>query len=261
MFYKKKGWPEESDLILCTVKKILPHSVFVDLDEYENLEGMLHISEVAPGRIRNLREYVVEGKKLVCKVLKVDSSQRHIDVSLRRVSIALMRKKNEEFKQEQKAEKLLEFLAKKNKVEIKEIYFKIGNALVEEFGSLYYAFEDIVRNNNSLVRLKVDERLRKELVEIVREKISLPEFKVKGFLKLSSSAPTGLRDIKEVINKGIEFASRNKYKVSFAYISAPKYAVEVISNDYKTAEKALKEVSEFIIKDLISKGGVGEFQK
>ena len=59
MFYKKQGFPEESELVLCTVKKILDHSVFVGLDEYNNLEGMIHISEVSPGRIRNIRDHFI----------------------------------------------------------------------------------------------------------------------------------------------------------------------------------------------------------
>ena len=107
MFYKKKGLPEENELVVCTVKKILYHSIFAELDEYSKLDGMIHISEVAPGRIRNIRDYVREGKRLVCVVLKVDTVKNHIDLSLRRVSMSIRHKKNEEFRQEMKAEKLL----------------------------------------------------------------------------------------------------------------------------------------------------------
>src|SRR3989344_2821655 len=108
MLYKKPGRPEEGDLVLCTVKRILYHSVFVSIDEYSNLEGMVHISEIAPGRIRNLRDYVKEGKRIVCKVLKIDAQTGNIDLSLRRVGTGLRMKKVAEYKQEEKAEKLLE---------------------------------------------------------------------------------------------------------------------------------------------------------
>jgi len=94
MFYKKKGLPEEGEYILCTVKKILFHSVFVSLDEYEHKEGMVHISEVSPGRIRNIRDYVKEGKKLICKVLRVKHDRGQVDLSLRRVSVSMRKKKN-----------------------------------------------------------------------------------------------------------------------------------------------------------------------
>src|SRR3989344_1878368 len=76
MFYKKTKSPEIGDIVICTVKKVLPHSVFVDLDEYGK-EAMIHISEIAPGRIRNIRDYVKEKKKppevIISGVLKLES--------------------------------------------------------------------------------------------------------------------------------------------------------------------------------------------
>lgn len=112
MFFKRESLPEEGDLVLCTVKKILFHSVFVSIDEYKELEGMVHISEVAPGRIRNLRDYIRENKQIVCKVLRIDRQKGHIDLSLRRVNPSARSKKLNEYKQEEKAEKILEQVAK-----------------------------------------------------------------------------------------------------------------------------------------------------
>ena len=61
MLFKKKGIPEDSELVLCTVTKIYPHCVFLSLDEYEHKSGMAHISEISPGRIRNIGDYVKLG--------------------------------------------------------------------------------------------------------------------------------------------------------------------------------------------------------
>ena len=47
MFFKREGRPEKGELVICTVKRILPHAAFVYLDEYRNLEAMLHVSEVS----------------------------------------------------------------------------------------------------------------------------------------------------------------------------------------------------------------------
>ena len=107
---KKEGFPEEGELLLCTVTKIFGHSVFVNVEDY-NRSGMIHISEISPGRIRNLRDYVVEGKKVVCVVLRVNKEKGHIDLSLRRVNESQKRKKLEDIKQEQKSEKIIETVA------------------------------------------------------------------------------------------------------------------------------------------------------
>ena len=81
MLYTKDGYPEVNEIVYCTVRKISGgNTVFVYLDEYEK-EGVLTISEIAPGRIRNLRDHVSEGRVIICKVLRVDPRQNRIDVS------------------------------------------------------------------------------------------------------------------------------------------------------------------------------------
>ena len=101
MSEKKKGFPQESEIVLCTVSNISYNSVFVKLDEYINLQGMIHISEISPGRIRNIRDYVKPGKVIVCKILRIHQQKGHIDLSLRRVTESQRRKKPEAWKQPQ----------------------------------------------------------------------------------------------------------------------------------------------------------------
>ena len=74
---------EEGLAVLCTVTKIIGTTVFVKIED--NGEGTIMTSEIAPGRIRNLRDYVVPNKKIVCKILSIDNSN-NIHLSLRRVS-------------------------------------------------------------------------------------------------------------------------------------------------------------------------------
>src|SRR3989304_247871 len=102
MFYQRQGLPEDGELVLCTVEKIYPSSIFVDIDEYKK-QGLIHISEIAAGRIRNIRDYAVEGKKIVCKVIRIDKEKGHIDLSLRRVNESQQRNKISSIKQEQRA--------------------------------------------------------------------------------------------------------------------------------------------------------------
>ena len=170
MFYKKKGLPEENSIVLCTVKKILFHSIFVELDEYEHQEGMIHISEIAPGRIRNIRDYVIEGKKLVCQVLRVDRERRQVDLSLRRVPLSLRTKKNEEYKQEIKSEKLLEYIGKELKLDLKSTYQKLGYKLLDHYGLLGIAFNEIsVYGFEAIKELNLPQKEVEILVKIVQE--------------------------------------------------------------------------------------------
>ena len=105
MLLKKEGFPEEGELVMCTVTNVQYHSVFVRLEEYGK-SGMIHISEVSPGRIRNIRDFVKEGKKVICKVLRINLERGHIDLSLRRVSEAQKRNKANDLKKEHKGRRL-----------------------------------------------------------------------------------------------------------------------------------------------------------
>ena len=132
MLLKKEGFPEEDELVMCTITKVQFHSVFAQLDEYDK-SGMIHISEVSPGRIRNIRDFVKEGKKVVCKVLRVSPEKGHIDLSLRRVGETQRRNKVDELKQEQKAEKILEFVAKDLNVPLKKLFEDVTNSISKKY--------------------------------------------------------------------------------------------------------------------------------
>lgn len=262
MAYIKKGIPDEGELVLCIVRKILPHSVFVDLMEYANREAMIHISEIAPGRIRNIRDYVKEGKQVVCKVLQLNRERGTIDLSLRRVSLQQRLKKEEDYKQEQKAEKILEFVAHKLKTTLEEVYAKAGNRIIEECGSLTVCFQDVAMNGDALLReLQLPVEYVQEIKEVVKERIKPPEAKVVAELTLESNDENGVEVIKKALSVGEEIIKTEKYKGSITYGSAPHYRVELTFHDFKTAEEALENVCTAIITEIEKLKGKGSFKR
>ena len=236
MFYQKKGLPEENEVVICTVKKILPHGIFVSLDEYKDKEGLIHISEISPGRVRNIRDFVKEGKRIVCKILKINTERNHIDLSLRRVTQSQRINKNTSYKQEQKAEKILEVLSKRLEFSLEEAYRSIGNNLIEKYNSLYDAYEELIANPKIISSLKLDKKLEKTFLELIQEKIKKKEVKISATITLSSPLPNGINVIKELLKK----IKVNGAKI--IYLGAPRYKLTLIADDYKTAEKHLSEV-------------------
>ncbi len=149
MLYRRTGMPQEDEIVLCTITNVQHHSVFAKLDEYDK-SGMIHISEVSPGRIRNIRDYVQEGKKVVCKVLRIDEQKGHIDLSLRRVNEGQKRKKQEEIKHEQKAEKIIELLAKKTTKNFKKLYDEISEKVFAKYDYIYESFSSFAEKTPDL---------------------------------------------------------------------------------------------------------------
>jgi len=68
------------------VTKITNFGVFVELES--DLEGLLHISEIADHKIDNPQDVVKAGQEVEVKILRVDSDSRKIGLSMRRVKWA-----------------------------------------------------------------------------------------------------------------------------------------------------------------------------
>lgn len=235
MYYKRTDYPEEDELVMCTVTNVQYNSVFVRLDDF-NKSGLIHISEVSPGRIRNLRDFVKEGKVVICKVLRVNKQKGHIDVSLRRVNEAQRRAKSEERKAEQKAEKIIETLATQLNKKPQEVYDAVSKVIMPEYGMLSYSFTDVVENGVDLEKIGVPKEYAKPLQDLVIERIKPKEVLIEGDLQLVSYAIDGLEKVKKIL---IDFDTISE-QITIRYLGAGTWRVEVVAPEFKEAEKILK---------------------
>src|SRR3990172_3287173 len=184
-------WPEEAELVVCTVKEVKNFGGFVTLDEYESKEGFIHIAEVSSGWIKYIRDYVREGQKLVCKVLRVDRDKGHIDLSLKAVNEHQRREKIQEWKNEQKAEKLLAIVAERLGVTVDDAWDRFGYDLLDKFGTLYRAFEDSVTDPDSLGSEGFTGPWVGRFSRVAKENIVPPAVSIDGSLELTN--PRGER--------------------------------------------------------------------
>jgi len=81
------------DVVNGTVTKITNFGVFVGLED--GLEGLLHISELSDDKIENAEEVVKVGDPLEVKILRVDTDERKIGLSRKRVGWSRDREEQE----------------------------------------------------------------------------------------------------------------------------------------------------------------------
>lgn len=255
MLIKKTGMPVEGDLVLCTVTKIHINSVFANLDEYDNKVGMIHISEISPGRIRNLRDFIEEGKLIVCKILRIDQQRGHIDLSLRRVSESQKRNKINELKQEQLAEKIIEFTAKETGISKEALFNAIRLATSKTYDSVYNAFQDIVEGNLEIDSFSLDKKIALKLDETIKQRIKIKEVEIKGELRLETYTPNGI----EVVREALIACEKTSEQLILTYEGGGKYKIVVKSQEYKDAEDILKKAYTKAITIIEKSGGKGEF--
>ena len=55
---QEREWPEQGELVVCSVQNVKDFVAFVTLDEYNNREGLIPIAEVARGWIKYIRDHI-----------------------------------------------------------------------------------------------------------------------------------------------------------------------------------------------------------
>lgn len=228
----KKQFPEVEDLILATIDRIIGTSVFVKLDEYNNKEGVINFSEVAPGRIRNIRDYIKIGQKIVVKVIRVDESKNHIDLSLRRVTLKERKEISEKHKKQKDFFVMLNMaLADKNKINL--IKQKSKEYSLDEF------FEALdKRNKTFFIQMGIANEEIKKVFDVLDEKIKNKKVNIRAKFMLRCDLPNGIERIKGVLG------DVNAPGINITYLGAPNYIIDLQGKDYKELNKKLKEIIE-----------------
>ena len=257
---RKPEWPEVGDLIIATIETVTDYGAYAKLDEY-NKRGLLHVSEISSSWIRNIRDFVREGQKMVLKVLRVDTEKGHIDLSLRRVTKREKIEKILSWKKDRKAEALLREVAEKVGLSDEEVYEKAG-VLVEEKYGLYEGFEKVVKEGTEvLTKIGVPESLAKAFAEVAEERIHVKMVKVKGTLEIRCMKPNGVKIITDSFLDAKKAEKTKDADVRFYVVAAPKYSVEVLAENYKRAEEVLQKVAQSVVSNVVKAGGQGTFRR
>lgn len=244
MVLKRAEWPEADDFAIAVATKVAPYGAYVTLPEYGNKEGFIHISEVSSTWVRNIRNHIHENQRVVIKVLKVDPEKGHIDCSLRRVSTEAKRAKNNDWKRAQKAEKLLELVAKENDMTLEEVYKKIGWPIEDVFGEIYAGLEKASDGGVDVFEeVQATKKLKKRVADLAQQRIEIPSVEIDGEMTITVPGPSGVQVIREALVKGLETGKQHEKSTTEIYtLGSPRYKLRIVSPDYKEAEDILSEV-------------------
>ncbi len=242
--------PEAGEVVICTVREITSHGIYVSLDQYEGTNGFLHVSEISTGWVRNIDRVAKVSQKIVLKVIRVNRTRREIDLSLRQVTNEERRAKVIEWKREERALAIID--AVKAELGLDESSVSdLKEKLEDEFGTLYEALETSTkRGEKALAPLGLQEGVAKKVAEIASGKIIPPKYEVGALVEVSSKSPDGIERVKKTLVSASSASPGTEIRITYA--GAPRYRVRITADDYKHAEKALDMVLEKI------KGGVGK---
>ena len=246
---QERPLPDPGEIVVCTVREITSHGIYVNLDQYDGTNGFLHVSEISTGWVRNIDRVAKVSQKLILKVVRINRTRREIDLSLRQVTNEERRQKVIDWKREERALTIVQAAGKKLGVdELGER--ELRRKLEEGFGTLYVSLETAAkRGAEALAPAGLSEREAKAVAELAAEKIIPPKYEVGALVEVSSRSPEGIEQVKKTLGAA---ASGQSAEVHITYAGAPHYRIRITADDYKQAEKAMDSVLEKI------KDGVGK---
>ena len=250
--------PEIGEIVIATITKVSDHGAYVTLDEYDGVQGFLHISEIAPGWVRKVTRYVKENEKKVLLVKKIQAQRGEIDLSLKQISKEQRKKKLLDVKRFEKEQGILKNIQEKAELSTKQIE-DIEDKLLSKYDSIYDAIIDIATKNKDVLNsLEISEKIQ-TVIEDISSKIKLPSVEIRGILELTNNKSNGIEIIKKILLDVIKDNADSKIEIS--YIGAPKYRVSIIAQEFKTAEKIIKPILEKIEKDVKKQNGTFNFTR
>ena len=250
--------PEVGEIVIATIKKTGDHGAYVSLDEYDDIQGFLHISEIAPGWVRKVTKYVKEGDKKVLLVKKIQANRAEIDLSLKQISKEQRKKKLLDVKRFEKEQGILKNIQDKVNLSSEEVD-DLEEKLLSKYKSVYDAVIDIGTNDiNVIDDLEISEKIKKTIDELSK-KIKLPTVEIRGILEMSNNKSDGIEIIRKILLDAIKESQNQKIKI--LYLGAPKYRLSIIAQDFKTAEKTLKPILEKIEKNTSKQNGTFKFSR
>jgi len=269
---KYSGWPESGELAVGKIDEIEDFGVFVDLEEYEDKRGLCHISEVASGWIKNVRDHVNEGQTVVVKVLEIDEDAQQINLSIKDVNDHQRKEKIQEWKNEQKADNWMELAFGEDLAD--EQYAAVANELLADFGSLYDGFEAAaIHGTEALDETDLSEDEIDAIVETARENVSVPYVDVTGYVDLTCPDSDGVEIIKQALRAAegdadalpdgadVDADVPEEIELEVTYVGAPEYRIKVRAPDYKRAESELEASADRASAVVVEHGGTGQFHR
>ena len=229
-------YPDQDELVMAVIKKIMPYGAFCILPEYNNMEVFLHVSEIAPRWIKNIHEFVSEGQRHVAKVNRIDREKNQVDISLKRVSEEEKKKKLENIRTEKRSEMLLGLAIKNSKVKLSPS--DVADALSKEFGDVWTAFTEAMEGKEQALKtVDLPQALKTEIVALAEKNIKKPTVQVSGTVNLVCWGMEGVDDVKKIFSAGEKDLDVN-------YLGAPRYGLSLSAANYKEGEKKMAKLVE-----------------
>lgn len=252
--YEKK-YPDVDDLVMVNVKSIAEMGAYVSLLEYNNIEGMILLSELSRRRIRSVSKLIRVGRQEVVVVLRVDKEKGYIDLSKRRVAPEEVAKCEERYNKSKAVHSIMRHVAETMQKSLEDLYVQFGWPLYTKFGHAYDAFKIAITDPDSVFKdINIEEDVKQCLVKNIQRRLTPQPVKVRADLEVTCFHYEGIDAIKAALKAG-EATGTPEFPVNIKLVAPPLYVMVGTYLDKDYGINHLTKAIETIKTELTSRKG------
>ncbi|XP_034942999.1 eukaryotic translation initiation factor 2 subunit 1 [Chelonus insularis] len=261
-FYKEK-YPEVEDVVMVNVRSIAEMGAYVHLLEYNNIEGMILLSELSRRRIRSINKLIRVGKTEPVVVIRVDKEKGYIDLSKRRVSSEDVEKCTERYAKAKAVNSILRHVAEllhyDSDEQLEDLYQKTAWHFEEKYkkqkASAYDFFKQAVLDPSILAECGLDEKTKEVLLNNIKRKLTSQAVKIRADVEVACYGYEGIDAVKTALKAGLAL-STEELPIKINLIAPPLYVMTTSTPEKSDGLKALNDAIEVIKEKITSLGGV-----
>jgi len=265
-FYKNK-FPEVEDVVMVNVRSIAEMGAYGRLLEYNDIEGMILLSELSRRRIRSINKLIRVGRSECVVVIRVDKDKGYIDLSKRRVSPEEVLKCEEKFAKAKAVNSILrhvgELMGYTNDRMLEDLYEKTAWFFDEKYnkaGMAYDCFKHAVQNKSVLEELDIDEETRKCLFDNICRRLTPQAVKIRADINVECTYYDGVDAVKRALKKGLDFSNENM-PIKINLIAPPLYVVTTNTLERNEGLARLNEALKAIEAEITAAKGIFNIHK
>ncbi|KAK2046544.1 eukaryotic translation initiation factor 2 alpha subunit [Colletotrichum somersetense] len=253
--YFENKYPEIDEFVMVNVKQIAEMGAYVKLLEYDNIDGMILLSELSRRRIRSIQKLIRVGRNEVVVVLRVDKEKGYIDLSKRRVSPEDIIKCEERYNKGKMVHSIMRHVAEKTLTPIEKLYESIAWPLNKKYGHAIDAFKLSITNaevwNDATFP---SEAVSEELKSYIAKRLTPQPTKVRADVEVTCFGYEGIDAVKAALRTA-EARNDDQTQVKVRLVSPPLYVLTSTCLDKNLGISRLEEAIVEIRTSIEAAGG------
>lgn len=254
-FYEQK-YPLLDAFVMVRVKSISASAAYVQLLEYNNIEGMIPLTELSRRRIRSVNKHIRVGKTEIVQVFRLDEDKGYIDLSKKKVTEDDVKPCETRYNKAKDVHSIMQHVARECRCNLESLYRACGWPLYKKYGHAYDAFGASFADPEKVLGcLGLEEDIKEKLITTIQHRHKAQPFRVRADVEVTCFKYEGIDAIREALKAGEKSVEGNDCALTIRLLAAPTYVIVANSVDKEEGLALVDKAIDAIKVAIIEKGG------